>query len=109
MSEFGIRCLHIDDASLLGTTSHIQGATFLDAGTFVVQGRGGKNPVNNQHSWVKNKDTVPLGMGGENPSLAEIPVNWEKGNGMSVPFATAAAKDTKAGGGSTKRHRTRKK
>ena len=58
VSEFGIGCLHIDDASLPGTTSHDQGVTFSDAGQWVVQERGGINPVNNQHSRVKNKDTA---------------------------------------------------
>ena len=32
VSEFGIGCLQIDDASLPCTTSHDQGATFSDAG-----------------------------------------------------------------------------
>ena len=58
VSEFGIGWLHIDDASLPGTTSHDQGVTFAHAGQCVVQGRGGTNPVNNQHSQVKNNDTA---------------------------------------------------
>ena len=91
VSEFGIGCLQIDDVSLPGTTSHNQGATSADAGQWVVQGRGGTNPINNQHSRVKNKDataktreavpdhtsagaknTVPLDMGGEKPVLAKL-------------------------------------
>ena len=99
VSEFGIRCLQIDDASLPGTTSHYQGANFSDVGQWVIQGRGGTNPVNNQHSRVKNKDstektrkavpdstsagakntvrtknkgTVPLDMGGKKPVLSEL-------------------------------------
>ena len=89
--EFGIECLHIDDASLPGTTSHNQGATFTDAVQWVVQGCGGNNPVNNQHSRVKNnnataktreavpdptragtKNTVPLDMGGVKPVLDKL-------------------------------------
>ena len=54
MSEFGIGCLQIDDASLPGTTSHDQGANFADAGQWIVQWGGGTNPDNNQHSWVKH-------------------------------------------------------
>ena len=46
VSEFGIGCLHIDDVFLPGTTSHDRGVTFSDAGKWVVQGRGGTNPVN---------------------------------------------------------------
>ena len=58
VSEFGIGCLRIDDASLPGTTSHDQGVTFSNAGKWVVQGRDRTNPVNNQHSPVKNEDTA---------------------------------------------------
>ena len=84
VSEFGIGCLHIDDASLPGTISHDQGATFADVGQSVVQGGDRIKPVNNQHSQVKNnnataktreaipdptstgaENTVPLDMGGE--------------------------------------------
>ena len=99
MYEFGIGCLQIDDAYLPGTTSHDQGAIFSDAGQWVVQGRGGTNPVKNKHSRVNNKDataktrkavpdptsadaegtvhtknkgTVPMDMGGEKPVLAEL-------------------------------------
>ena len=102
VSEFGIGCLQIDDASLPGTTIHDQGATFSDAGQWIIQGRCGTNPVNNQHLRVKNKDTdadtheavpdptsagakgtvrtknkgtVPLDMGGKNPVLAEQPAD----------------------------------
>ena len=91
VSEFGIGFLQIDDASLLGTTSHDQGAAFSDAGKWVAQGGGGTNPVNNQHSQVKNIDAtaktrkavpyptcagdehiVPLDMGSKKPVLVEL-------------------------------------
>ena len=89
--EFGIGCLQIDDTSIPGTTSHDQGATFSDTGQCLVQGGGGTNSVNNEHSRVRNNDataktreavpdptsagaknTVPLNMGGEKPVLAEL-------------------------------------
>ena len=71
VSEFGIGCLQIDDASLPGTTSHDQGATFADAGQWLVKRRGGNNPVNNQHSRVKNKDpTVKTCEGVPDPTSA---------------------------------------
>ena len=81
------------------TTSHDQYAIFSDALQWVVQGRGGTNPVKNKHSRVNNKDatakthkavpdptsadaegtvhtknkgTVPMDMGGEKPVLAEL-------------------------------------
>ena len=99
MSEFGIGCLQIDDASLPCTTSHYEVSIFSDAGKWVVQERDGINPVNNQHSRVKNKDTtaktckkvpdtmsagsestvrtkkkstVPLDIGNEKPVLAKL-------------------------------------
>ena len=99
MSEFGIGCLQIDDASLPSRTSHDQGVIFDDTGQWLVQGRGWTNQVNNQNLRVKNKDataktreavpdpmsagakgtvrtknkgTVPLDMGGEKPVLAEL-------------------------------------
>ena len=58
VSEFGIGCLQIDDASLPGTNSHNQGVTFADVGQWVVQGRDGTDPINNQHLQFKNKDTA---------------------------------------------------
>ena len=84
VSELGIGCLHIDDTSLPGTTSHDQGEIFANAGKWLVQGSGGTNPVNNKHLRVKNskdvpdpkgagtKNTVPLDMGSENHVLAEL-------------------------------------
>ena len=68
VSEFGIGCLQIYDASLPGTTSQDQCANFSDAGQRVVQGRGGTKPVNNQHSQVKNKDATV-----KNARLYQIP------------------------------------
>ena len=84
MSEFGIGCLHIDDTSPPGTTRHDQGANFYNAGKWVVQGGGGTNPVNNQHSRVNNseavpdptsadaKNTLPLDMVSKKPVLAKL-------------------------------------
>ena len=91
VSEFGIKFLHIDDASLPGTISHDQGATFADTGQLIFQGGGVNNLVNNQHSRVKNTDataktseavpdpisagagkTIPLDMGGKKTVLAEL-------------------------------------
>ena len=65
-------------------TSHDQGAIFANAVQWVVQGGGGTNSVNNQHSRVKNSEaisdpksagaenTVPLDMGSEKPILAKL-------------------------------------
>ena len=84
VSEFGIGCLQIDDTSLLDTTRHDQGAIFSNVGQWIVQGGVETNPVNNQHSWVKNSEAVPhptsadtkntvlLDMGSEKPVLAEL-------------------------------------
>ena len=84
VSEFGIRCLQIDDASLPGTTSHGQGAIFANAGQWVVQGGGGTNSVKNQNLRVKNseavpdptidgaKNTVTLDVGSKKPVLSEL-------------------------------------
>ena len=102
VSEFGIRCLHSDDASLPGTTRHNQGATFADAGQRIVQGGGGTKTDKNKHSRVKNnnatektreavpdttsagaQNTVPPDMGGQKPILAELHIdrftldNWK--------------------------------
>ena len=81
MSEFGIRCLQIDDTSLPDTTRHDQGAIFSNTGQWIFQET---NPVNNQHSQVMDSEavpdptsadaenTVPLDMGSEKPILAEL-------------------------------------
>ena len=81
VSEFGIGCLQIDDASLPNTTRHEQGAIFANSGRWIVQET---NPVNNQHSRVMDseavpdptsadaKNSVPLDMGSEKPVLAEL-------------------------------------
>ena len=81
VSEFGIGCLHIDDAYLPDTTRHDQGVIFANAVQWIVQDT---KPVNNQYSRVVDseavpdptsadaKNTVPLDMGIEKPVLAEL-------------------------------------
>ena len=95
VSGFGIGCLQIDDASLPDTTRHDQGAIFDNAGKWIVQGGSETNPVNNQHSRVKNSEavpdptsadavnTVPLDMGSKKPVLDKLHIdrftldNWK--------------------------------